>query len=448
MAPVVEQLQTPPPQFANRSLAPAVFLTLGSKATILVINALGVVVVARALGPSGRGAIAVAFSFALVLVQFGSLGLQSANPYFAARDPRQINAIVLNTIWGAAAIGVILVACALAGKASFPALLRGLDWLDVVVVAAGLPAMLATQLLQSVFLAEGRMRVYNGVELAGNLIVLVGLVVGLIFLHFGVLGAIAVMVSVNWGMALTFLALQRAKADRFGKPDLKLFRRMLKYGFRVYMTTLVAYLVGRINLILVDSYLGTGQAGVYSIGVAIAEGMHLLPSVVALNLFPRIARGAGFESSAAVFRILCVVFGGFCLLTVPLAGPAIHLLYGPRFSQATEIYYWMLPGIFSYGMLNVLSYHFAGRGFPLEAMLVWFPGLLVNLVLVMVFVPGHHAYMAAFAATIAYMVVLILHVWLFAKESGGYRVLLPRLREVTALVAMLLRSVRPALARR
>jgi len=419
---------------------------LSTKALVMVFSVSGAIFVARTLGPAGRGAIAVAFSFALLLVQFGGLGLSSANPYFAARDPRRIGAVVLNSIWGTVAIGTVLSCVALAVKACFPATLRGLDWPEVIAMATVLPALLATQLLQSVFLAEGRMRVYNGVELAGSIVVFIGLAVGLGLLHIGVLGAIIVMGATNWAMVLAFLVLQRHRLSRFSGPDLELFWRMLKYGFRVYLTTFFAFLVGRINLILVGTYLGSAQAGIYVIGVAIGETLHLLPSVVPLNLFPRIARGAPFESSAVVFRILCIVFGGLCLLTVPLVGPVVGLLYGPRFAGAAGIYYWMLPGIFCYGMLNVLAYHFAGRGYPREAVLVWVPGLLANLAVVLVFLPGHEARMAALAESIAYFIVLVLHMRLFAKESGGYRVLLPRPRELVAVVGVVIRDLHPRLA--
>lgn len=436
------------PMAGHRPLAPDVLLTFATKVVIVVFGMLSTIIVARTLGPSGRGAIAVAFSVMTLLVQFGSLGLQSANPYFVARSPQNIAAVVLNTVLGAVGIGLILAALAFAGKIWFPASLRGLSWLDVTVIAVGVPALLAVHLLQSVFLAEGRMRAYNGVELVGSVAVFVGLLVGLTALHIGVLGAIVVMVGANWAMALTFLALQRGSVTRRDRPDGALLARMLRYGFRIYLTTVVAYLVGRVNLIAVDSYLGTTQAGLYSVGVALAEGIYLFPTVVAINLFPRIARGASFEHSATVFRTLWVLFGLLCLLTVPLASPGITLLYGSSFAGAAQIYYWMLPGIFSYGMLNVLSYHFAGRGFPREAVLVWLPGLLVNLLILAIFLPGHPPYVAALASTIAYVIVLVLHMRLFAKESGGYRVLLPRPRELGQLAGMLAQGISTAVAAR
>jgi O-antigen/teichoic acid export membrane protein len=164
----------------------------------------------------------------------------------------------------------------------------------------------------------------------------------------------------------------------------------------------------------------------------------LLPTVVALNLFPRIARGASEQTTAEVFRSVGLLFALLCLVTVPLAGPAIRVLYGPAFHEAATLYLWLLPGIFSLGMLTILSHHFAGRGFPLEAMLVWFVGLAANIVLNVLFL-HHGTYVAALSSSIAYALLLALHVWMLARETG--------LRPLVPHVGDAIRMVRGALQR-
>jgi O-antigen/teichoic acid export membrane protein len=430
----------------NRPLAPDVFLMLGTKITLLVLQTLVTIIVARELGTSGRGAVAVAFSFSILLINFGALGLQTANPFFAAQDPTRIGRIVANSLWLALAIGSVLILIGVVIKLEFPAVLQGLDWLEVGVVLIGLPITLASMLLQNVLLAEGRMKAYNGIELAITLLVTSGLWVGLHFLGMGPLGAIVWIVSVNAMGALTFLALLMRHKPAVRQPDLDLARQMLKYGFRVYVASVVAFLVFRVNLLLVNSYLGNSDAGLFSVAAAMAEAMHVIPTVVAINLFPRIARGAEFDFTALVFRSVTVLFALVCLASVPLAGPAIHVLFGTAYAGVKDIYLWMLPGIFCYGTLNVLAYHFAGRGYPLEAVLIWFPGMAINLAIVMIWVPGHGAWVAALAASVACGIVLVLHMRMFAKESGGYRALIPRPAEVARLLIDSLRSLRPRVA--
>jgi O-antigen/teichoic acid export membrane protein len=432
--------KTTPPE--HRALAPDVALTFASKVAVLLLTVLSTVVVARALGTTGRGAVAVAFSFTLLLVQFGSFGLQSANPYFAARDPRQLGRIVSNSLWFALIFGGLLVLAGIGVKAFFPALLRGLDWLDVIVVLAGIPAALSSVLLQSILIAEGRLWAYNLVELGSVLAMVIGLIVGFAVFDMDVLGAICVIVAANVFASITYLALLMRHGPAIRAPAPDLARTMMRYGFRIYVATLIAFMLGRVNLILLNTYHGTSAAGLFAVCIGLAEGLHLLPTVVGLNLFPRVARGGHFDQSAAVFRTIALLFAVMCLITVPLAGPVITLLYGEDFSGATTLYYWLLPGIFAYGMLSILSQHFAGRGFPRQAMLVWFPGLAINLGIVFVFLPGGPTYVAALAASLAYILILILHVRLFASESGGYRVLVPRPREAVTLVGDLLRGLR------
>jgi O-antigen/teichoic acid export membrane protein len=431
-----------PSDTPRRALGLDVMLTLGNKVGVLALNVGGTIVIARVLGPTGRGAIAVAFSFTLLLVQFGSLGFQSANPYFAARDPRRLPDVIANSVWLSAVVGALLFAVMIGIKALLPASLRGLDWLEVLIVAVGIPSALGMTLLQSVLLAEGRMVAYNAVELTFGVLTFVGLVVGLVIFSIGVIGAISLMVGLNVAAGATYYALVRHHGPPLRAPDRGLLGQMMRYAFRIYLTTLIAYAVGRINLILVNSYLGSSAAGQYSVGIALSDGLHLLPSVVALNLFPRVARGEGDERSAVVFRTLILLYGLLCLITIPLAGPGLHLLYGPAFGPAVGIYYWLLPGIYAYGLINVLSYHFAGKGFPLEAMLVWIPGLALNLAIVLALVPSGGVDMAALAATASYVLILILHVRMFATEGNDYRSLLPRPRETIELCLAALRSVR------
>jgi O-antigen/teichoic acid export membrane protein len=213
-----------------------------------------------------------------------------------------------------------------------------------------------------------------------------------------------------------------------------LARRMLAYGFRAYVAILVSFLVIRLDLLLVNAYLGSTEAGLYSVAATLADGMYVLPAVVGLNLFPRVARSGESRETAEVFRSVAVLYGLVCLVTVPLAGPAVRLFFGDDFEGSISLYYWLLPGIYCLGMLTILAHHFAGRGYPTEAAAVWFVGLAINLAINVVFLPGRGAWVASLASSIAYAVLLVLHIRLFARETGSYEALRPRMREVVGFV--------------
>jgi O-antigen/teichoic acid export membrane protein len=422
----------------SRRLRTDVALMLGAKGAAMVLNILATVIVARALGVGGRGAFAVAFSLTMLLVQFGTFGMVTANPYFVARDPEARARVVANTLWLAAVLGALGVAAGALIRVAIPSLTQGLSWAELLVAVAGVPAALAASFLQSVLLGEGRTIAMNGLEVALGLLSTAVMAAALLVLDWGVLGAIAVSTGSYVASALAFgVAVVWGRSARW-RPDVQLAREMVGYGFRIYVATLVGFLVIRIDLLLVNGFLGEHEAGLYSVVAALAQGMYVIPAVVGVNLFPRVARGGPDEMSAGVFRSFFLIYGALCLVTVPLAPVAIRVLFGAEFDDAVELYWWLVPGIFSLGMLTVLSHHFAGRGFPLEAMLVWFVGLGVNLALNLTLLDEHGTWIASMASSVAYTVLLVLHVRMFARDMGGYAALRPSARETARFLRVAL----------
>ena len=419
---------------SSRALTFDVAVTMGSKFAVLALQIGGTVLVARHLGPGGRGAVAVALSLLLIMQQVGSLGLASANPYFGLRDRATAGSIAANSLVIGALAGVLLACICLAVKLVVPVVVRGLSWADVAIVAAGLPAALVFLYLQSILLGQGRMTAYNVVEAGQNVLSCGALAVGLFVIGMGVTGSVLVLVGVYYVGAVTYLILLHRGGDRVGSPDLQLARTMVRYAARIYVAGMISFLIIRLDLFLVNGYLGSRQAGLYAVAAGLADGLFVVPLVVGLNIFPRIAGGAGVETSAAVFRLVTLVYGVIVLVSAVAAGPVIHVLYGAQFAESAPLYRWLAPGVFSLGLVTVLANHFAGRGFPWEAMAVWFIGLAVNLAINLVFLPADGTEVAAISSSVAYTLLLVLHLRLFAGESGGWRVLVPRLGELVAVI--------------
>src|SRR5262249_49907280 len=160
------------------------------------------------------------------------------------------------------------------------------DVAEIAVVLIGIPAALAGNLLQSILLAEGRMVAFNGVELGMALAMFIGLTVGLLAFSFGVLGAIVLLVTAHIAVSVAYFLLRRHPGPLPRRPALGLLRAMLGYGMRLYLAALLAYLIGRGNLLLVNAYLGSSDAGQFAVAIGLMDTISLLPAVVALNLFP------------------------------------------------------------------------------------------------------------------------------------------------------------------
>src|SRR5215469_10653724 len=72
--------------------------TYVTRVLLIVLGLVAAVVVTRILGPKGRGLYAIATTTGALGVQFGNMGMHTANVYFAARDPESLAPLVGNSL--------------------------------------------------------------------------------------------------------------------------------------------------------------------------------------------------------------------------------------------------------------------------------------------------------------------------------------------------------------
>jgi O-antigen/teichoic acid export membrane protein len=428
------------PPLRERDLRSDVLLMMGSKLCVLVLGAATTVIVARTLGPADRGSLATVYALMTLLAQLGTFGIASANPYFAAREPRLRAHIAANSLWLAGLLGPAMATIGVLFKLVAPGAFADVGWAELAFAMLTVPILLGSLFLQSILLAEGRTVLYNGVEVLTALVTVMLLLAVLRPAGGGVLLALVLLVAPQLGALLVYLSALRRHGRLLRRVDRSLLRRMLGYGARAYVVTLIAYMLVRIDLLLVNGIQGASAAGQYSVAVAVADALYLLPVSVSVNLFARLARGSvEREASLSVFQLVAVGYLVVCIVAASLADPAITLLFGAAYHPAVSLFLWLLPGVYCLGALNVIAYHFAAHGMPRELVFVWIPGLLVNLTIDILLLPDHGTYVASLASTIAYALVLVLHLRLFARDMGGWSRLRPTLSGTASLVRLALR---------
>jgi O-antigen/teichoic acid export membrane protein len=424
----------------ERALRSDVLLMMGSKLCVLVLGAASTVIVARTLGPADRGSLASVYALMTLLAQLGTFGIVSANPYFAAREPHLRAHVAANSLWLAGLIGPAMAVIGVLFKLVAPGAFADIGWPELAFAMLAVPILLGSLFLQSILLAEGRTVLYTGVGVGTALVTVVLLLAILRPAGGGVLLALVLLVVPQLGALLVYFSALRRHGRLLRRVDRSLLRRMLGYGARAYVVTLIAYMLVRIDLLLVNGIQGASAAGQYSVAAAMADALYLLPASVAVNLFARLARGSvERELSLSVFQLVAVGFLVVCALAALLADPAITLLFGSAYHPAISLFLWLLPGVYCLGALNVIAYHFAAHGMPRELVFVWLPGLLVNLTIDLTLLPGHGTYIASIASTVAYALVLVLHLRLFARDMGGWARLRPTLSGTASLLRLALR---------
>lgn len=123
----------------------------GIKSIVLVLGMVSSIVSARLLGPEGKGIFTVAVAIAGLIVQFGNLGIHSANTYYLSKDQSILPRVVGNSVAVVVMVSVISSGVFLLLK-FFPNL-STLHGFTLMLVFAYIPIQLYNMYQQNYFIA-------------------------------------------------------------------------------------------------------------------------------------------------------------------------------------------------------------------------------------------------------------------------------------------------------
>lgn len=384
--------------------------TLATRILIIGIGLVSGIIVTRILGPDGKGLYAIAGIVGAIGVQFGNLGLHASNTYVVAKKRELLPMLAANSLFISFIVGGLTVLTAWAIFSLWPAfapvhgllLVLGLLWI---------PFGLAYLLLQNLLLGIQEIRSYNKIELISNMFSVILIVLLIIFKLVTVeavfsVGLLILILNIVW----VFLRLY----PHFTSPlklSFTLFRTNIIYGLKAYLAAFFAFLVLRIDLLMVKYMLGEEQAGYYSLAVNMVDMIYLLPVVVGTILFPKLSAINDIQEKLKLVKQVTLGIGFIMAIWVTIAAllaePITLLLYGEAFMPAVPAFIWLLPGIFFLGVQVVIVQLLNSIGFPRSIVLIWGFSSLINVTLNIWAIPRYGISGASIASSTSYLIVLI-----------------------------------------
>ncbi|WP_370149082.1 O-antigen ligase family protein [Streptacidiphilus sp. EB129] len=411
--------------FAARVLATAISFAAG-------------VISARGLGVQGRGVLAVMVSVPAVLSIVAVLGMDNANARFAGISHTAFRQIVrwslaFSLVCGSAAAGFWLLLGGLC-----PPVLLAVPFRLALLSAALCPLTLLTTLLGTAEIGRGRVTTYNLATATPSACYLAG-VVGL--LATGSLTVTNCFLFVLAGQsvgAVVLLAVAAVRVHPDGEPVP--VRRFGGFAIKAYLPNVLHYGMLRLDVPVIQLLAGAGAVALYAVALPVAEGLSLLPTAVALVLFPQVTSGA--VDARAATRIAGTVFAATAVAAavvavgVPVLIPAI---YGQPYARAAWVVWAMLPGLVLFGAGRSLQAYLAATDRLRPVITATGAGAAVNLALLVALTPSYGAVGAAAADSAGYLV--------FAVVIGRYARLgtrAGRLRARSGAAVRALRAARPS----
>jgi O-antigen/teichoic acid export membrane protein len=275
------------------------------------------------------------------------------------------------------------------------------------VAAFALVPNVVWQSVSGVLLGQARVRLWNYIQLGSPVLTLVGMLVLVVRLDLGVLGAVTAWLVANVVTAAFALAAARDLWLPLGRPRLDRVARslaVLAAGMgAVQVINLLSY---RVELFILDRYAGLAEIGIYSVAMQAAEAMWLLSAAVANAVT---APAIHEEETAAVKLVRRAALRALGLTAAVAVGLGLvapfvlPLVLGEAFRDAVRPLLLLLPGVVLYAPVSVLVVFLSVRhGRPRLSVVVSVVGMAVTLGLALVLIPRHGVSGAAVASALGY----------------------------------------------
>jgi O-antigen/teichoic acid export membrane protein len=386
---------------------------------ILTTNLITGIVIARSLGPAGRGELAAILILMQTASWIFSMGAAEAVAYHQARNPAHGGRLIAGWIVIMAPLTVLAIAV---GELLLPTLFgaqsaEAVDLGRLYLLLVGVP--LLGIVFNAILLGDGRFTAYNSVRLLIPAQIAVGYLV--LWPLGGLTVESALIVNATATVTSTIVAaiacISRHGLDR---PHPGLLNTTFTYGVKAHGGSLAGFVNARLDLLIIPAFLAAASVGLYSVATNVSSIIGTLTGTVAAIVLPVAARENG-GSSRVVIRTMHAVLligGTLGLILILLAEPALTLVYGEEFADAAPALRILLPGEVLGACAAVITSGHLAANRPFLSSVPYFLGAALTVGGLVIFLPDGDITTAATITTAAYTVVFVVSVVIYRRKTG------------------------------
>ncbi len=387
----------------------------------LSVNAGNIAIVARWLGVEGSGMLALVLLVPGMSGLFLSSGIGVANVYFASSRRLDVPTLTANSV-GFAILATIFGLSVVGGLAAvgwIEALMPRTPPYLVLFAMLGLPVRLLNIYLSAILQGLQRIVAVSVANLVQDVLTLALTILLVIGFRLALFGALLASLGAGiLGLYIISELLRREGGIFMPRWDLSVMCSTLSFGLRGHIGNIFQFFNYRLDMFIVNYFLGPAGVGIYSVSVRFAELLWYFPSSVGFVIFPKAAATEPTVMNALTPRVFRVTFGLTALgaLVLALLGRfLIQFVYSSAFVDAYVPMLVLLPGVVFLGGAKVLTNEISGRGYPHYNSISAGLALILTVALDFILVPQYGAVGAAFVSSIAYTAVFFLTI-VFSKS--------------------------------
>ena len=384
------------------------------------------ILVARALGPQGRGAYAVLVTIVTTAVCLGGLSIDAAHTSLWSRErTRDLAAIGANSllfglvVGGVSAAATALVVTLLPGVAPMPGY-------GLVALAFAVPCGTTVAYLENVLILCQRTETVNWSGLLAAAVpcaLLLPLTAG----GYTTLGWVVALWTLSTALPLAVLV--PAVRPRLRDRDRALARTAVVMGLRYHAGSASLFLLLRVDVLILAAFAPEALVGCYAVAVTLAELTRLTADSVAQVALSRQMdgdHGSAAALTARITRLNTLLATGSVAAMCAVAPALIPVVYGPAFGDSVAPLFALAPGMVAMGSARTIGDFLLRLHRPVLRSGIALASVAANVVLNLVLIPAYGIVGCALASTVSYGLLAFLYVvWFRAATGTPVRRLLP-----------------------
>jgi O-antigen/teichoic acid export membrane protein len=426
-----------------------VSITLATRIALVLVGLATSVIMARALGPEGKGLFSLAILSSGIIFIVINLGVGAASGFMLGRRKASLetlagNWLSLSVLIGGAALALSLL---LVGDLA-PRLIPSVPLWAIVLALFALPFLILVYNFQMLFRANNDFRNFNLIEILQPVSFLVVFAPWAVAASGSLLKPSIVCYLVSnavAGLGAVLLMGRFVKlAFRLNAPVVE---QTLRFGVQHNLGNVLDFLNFRFDMLLVNYFLDPTYVGYYSISVLVAEKLWYLPNVLSAVLHPRVAHAAedgdANRDTTRVSRTTVLIIAAGCVVILLLGRPIVRLLFSNRFLPAVTPLFLLLPGIFMISLSKILTSDLTARGYPRANMWAGLVAVVSNVILNVILIPRMAISGAAIASTVSYSLYAGVVVIYFMRVTRVKlaTIVVPRAEDVRYLTSTIFREI-------
>lgn len=407
------------------------------------------ILIARFLGPEGKGVLTIVLLVVNQVGLFLTLGVEIALIHYGGRRPEALGnltsaSIGLGIVLGL--VGMLITIIIFIIVSDGMAQIHLLPFL--ILMASTIPMVQTTLFLRSLIRVSGRIIEEGFLGMIGALLNLA--VIGVVFMAgFHIKGvligqwlstALLTLLTLVLGVRWNLITSRPIFFTNVWKP-------LVTYGVKLHLGSVFQILNYRFDMYLVAYFLGSGPVGLYSVAVAMGECLWLIPKVLGSSLMQRVATCSDEDVNRMVGvtnRITSVILVLGSLVLAVVGSGLIHLFYGRLFSESYIPMLLLLPGIYAIGLWKNFINDLSVRGYPTIKSYTAAIAVLLTVILDILLIPQWGIIGASIASSISYLIAggIVLRIYWRITGYTPWDLLVIRQEDLTLVFHLLKRSLR------